>query len=565
MRTNTKFLSKLLVLAIIMIAMGCSKDESGETIPDGNNNGNIETRDGVTEDEIESDEGEIGISISAREIAKKGYNPSTAEITITATSNDIPKDNTVSIDPFTNIAYLSFENEGLSEEAKEELKGVDISIVIKSENGDELASTTISQIIFKSSPDEQEIDNENLEDQFAKINIRNDIAYYLQIVRDGNSDIHGAPTSWHYQDNTIDRPMVIYTLDRLDYSTDPPNGPGAAQYYSTFFFEEVENEPGVYTISVHDGDAIYYWYLNSSNRLNVQSVENRRLNGGNTPDTANRGNYKFRIEKVGLGQYIFISLKTGNAIAQTNGGAPNANANTTDNTPLYFRIMAFDIDWDIQTIEYKHLQPILPPAGTAFAYNSTLVNCSSGELSQEIGVEESRTSTSIFGWEESMSVSTSEEYSLSVSMESEISAEFYGVGSSISSSVSETYTASESKTRTSTTSGAFETSETITLSTKRSIIVPSKKATLVADIYQIYENIKIPFVQRFRIKGNYQEDGQALTGEEITTQFVFNQFTGVVTEVGGDYIEVTVRGTNTIDRLIDTKTIADDVPSNCGE
>ncbi|WP_190808286.1 hypothetical protein [Flagellimonas sp. S3867] len=563
MKTTIKLLSRFFTLLLLITILACTKDESGENLPNGTNK-KIETRDGVTEDEIEKDEGEIGLSISAREIAKKGYKPTSAEINIAATASDIPKENTVSIDPFTNIAYLSFKNEELSEEAKEELKGVDISIVIKDENGNELASTSISQVIFKSSPDEQEIDNENLEDQFAQINLRNDIAYYLQVVREGISDIYGAPTSWHYQDNLVDRPMVIYTLNQLDYSTDPPNGPGAAQYYSTFFFEEVENEPGVYNISVHDGDAIYYWYLNGDNRLNIQSVENRRLNGGNTPDTADRDNYKFKVEKVGLGQYTFTSIKTGNPIAQNNGGLPNANENTTDNAPLYFRIMAFDINWDIQTIEYKHLQPILPPAGTAFAYNSTLVNCSSGQLSQEVGVEESRTSTSIFGWEESMSVSSSEEYSLTVGMESEISAEFYGVGTSISSSVSETYTASESKTRTSTTSGAFETSETITLSTKRSIIVPSQKATLVADIYQTYENIKIPFVQRFRIKGNYQEDGQALTGNEITTQFVFNQFTGVVTEVGNDYIEVTVRGTNTIDRLIDTKTIADDVPSNCG-
>ncbi|MEM9649583.1 MAG: hypothetical protein AAF969_13985 [Bacteroidota bacterium] len=564
MKTNNKLIGGLLTMVMVLITLACSKDDPNTGNPDGGNDGSIETRDGVTEDEVETNEGEIGISISARKIAKKGYNPTTAEITIAATSPDIQKDNSVTIDPFTNIAYLSFENETLSEEAKDELKGVDISVVIKDENGDELAAKSISQAIFKSSPDEQEIDNENLEDQFAQIELREDISYYVQIVKDANNDIYGAPTSWHYQDNLVDRPMVIYTLSQLDYSTDPPNGPGAAQYYTTFYFDEVESEPGVYNISVHDGDAIYYWYLNSTNDLRIQSVENRRINGGNTPDAASRNNYKFRIEKVGLGQYAFVSIKTGNPLAQEEGGPPNANANTPDNAPLHFRIMAFDIDWDIQTIDYKHLQPILPPAGTAFAYNSTLVNCSSGELSQEVGVEESRTSTSIFGWEESMSVSASEEYSLNVSMESEISAEFYGVGSSIKSSVSETYTASETKTRTSTTSGAFETSESIILSTKRSVIVPSKKATLVADIYQIYENIKIPFVQQFQIKGNHQ-DGQALSGEEIITQFVFNQFTGVVTEVGGDFIKVTVRGTNTIDRLIDTKTIADDVPANCSE
>jgi len=70
-------------------------------------------------------------------------------------------------------------------------------------------------------------------------------------------------------------------------------------------------------------------------------------------------------------------------------------------------------------------------------------------------------------------------------------------------------------------------------------------------------------VQRFRIKGNYQEDGKALSGEEITTQFTFNSFTGVITDVQSDYIEVTVRGTNLINRLIETETISKDIEGAC--
>ena len=82
-------------------------------------------------------------------------------------------------------------------------------------------------------------------------------------------------------------------------------------------------------------------------------------------------------------------------------------------------------------------------------------------------------------------------------------------------------------------------------------------------MYQSYENVRVPYVQRFRVKGTYQEDGEDLTGEEILTQFSFNGFNGVVTEVGNNYIEVTVRGNNVIDRLIDTKTVADDTPADC--
>jgi len=69
-------------------------------------------------------------------------------------------------------------------------------------------------------------------------------------------------------------------------------------------------------------------------------------------------------------------------------------------------------------------------------------------------------------------------------------------------------------------------------------------------------------VQRFRVRGALE--GNALSGEEIMSQFHFNGFNGIVTEVGSDYIEVNVKGFTKVDKLIDTETSAEDVQTSCG-
>ncbi|MGD9328528.1 MAG: hypothetical protein PVH48_06130 [Cyclobacteriaceae bacterium] len=69
-------------------------------------------------------------------------------------------------------------------------------------------------------------------------------------------------------------------------------------------------------------------------------------------------------------------------------------------------------------------------------------------------------------------------------------------------------------------------------------------------------------MQRFRIFGKYQENNSELSGREILTQFAFNSFTGVVTEVQDNFIEVTVRGTTTMN-IIETFTDTRDIPDAC--
>ncbi len=547
MKNQIKILTRLLL--VFLLVWGCSNDD-GDPIP---TDSGVEELPGLDLEEFEIDEGEIGISISARNIAKKGYTPKIAEIEVNATTGDY--DQKVPFDSFNNIANLSFKNENLSEEAKTELEGgVGIRVKVLDENDNTLSILEISKVSFTPSPSEQEAPAEDLDDRYAKVILREDIKHFMQIVTNNSDEIFGAPNSTLFVNTVLlNTPIIVSPLESLDYNSEN------TETFTTYRFAEVPGEEGVFTISVHNGDDIHYLYIVPANsELRIQSKANLIRNGGN--NTGTPPNYKFRIDKVKAGLYMITPTFTGNPLSLL-GDRLNAGNSSAD--PTYFRILSFDIDWDIQPIESKFMRPIMPRSSTSEAYNSTLRNCSSGLLQQTIGRSESLETTETLGWQESMSVSTSREYLVSVTVEAEVSTKFFGAGGSVRSSVTGGYTFNKSKTRTSTRSQEIGKTKTTEISTERTQEVPPKTAITVADIYQTYENVRIPYVQRFRIKGNYQEDGKALSGQEITTQFGFNSFTGVITDVGGDYIEVTVRGVNLINRLIDTETISRDVEGAC--
>ncbi|GAA4270907.1 hypothetical protein GCM10022258_02000 [Aquimarina gracilis] len=532
------------------MVIACSKDDGDDVQPTVTE---VEELPGIDLEEFEIDKGEIGVSINARSIARKGYKPTTADVIVTATTGDYSQK--VPFDEFNNIANLSFKNENLSEEAQAELKdGVAITIKVLDENENELVTKVISKISFTSSPSEELISADDLEDRYAKVSIREDVKHYMQIVTGDNDEVYGAPNSILFPNTVLlNTPIVVSQLADLDYNSEN------TETFTTYRFEEIPNEEGVFTISVHNGTDIHYLYIVPANsELRIQSKANLIRNGGN--NTGNPPNYRFRIEKAEAGLYTITPTFTGNPLALI---GDRLNAGNSNSGPAYFRILSFDIDWDIQPIESKFMHPILPASTTSEAYNSTLRNCSSGSLEQTVGRSESLETKEILGWEESMSVSTSQEYSVSVTIEAEVSTKFFGAGGSVKSSVTGSYGFSKTRTQTSTRSGGYEETRTTEISTERTQGVPPGTAITVADVYQTYENVRIPYVQRFRIKGNYQEDGKALTGEEITTQFAFNSFTGVITDVQSDYIEVTVRGTNVINRLIETETISKDIEGAC--
>ena len=559
---------------IVATLLACSKDET--PIEPGENNGELEIISGLSTDDIETYEGEIGITISTRDIARKGYMPAQAEVTVNATSGNFSK--TVDIDPLLNISNLSYVVSELSEAAKTELSdGIGVSIKILDTDNNTLVDQTISTISFTSGLSTIEVDATSLADQFAEVNLKEGIRYHIQTVPSDGDEINGAIDAiLHTSGATYDggTPIIAADLGEVDYTS------SSIDNFYSYYFEEVPDQPFIYNIYVKNfnntGLRHYLYYSPNGNWLCINNL-NPTTTGVPTscvpPFEVACEIFKFRVRKGDNGLYTIIPISTNKAlkftqVSTTRNGAPyevkglKGNDDTSNADPVYFRILSLDIDWDIEILESKFLTPILPPAVTSFAYNSTLINCSSGSLSQEVGIEQTTQSVVTSGWSESMTLSTSKTYELSLTLETEVSASFRGFGASAKRTITGGYKVNKEVTKTRASSEALTNSQSVTLSSKRTQTVPSGKATLISDNYQTYSNINIPFVQRYRIKGNYPE-GAALSGKEITTQFAFNQFTGVVTAVGADFIEVTVRGTTTFDKLIDTETIARDVPPNC--
>lgn len=557
MKTNFKLLNRIFVLLFLVIALACSKDDAGNG-PD--ENGEVEElAPTISTQEFETDEGQIGLSISAREIARRGYKPVNAVISIGSTSTI--DDQTVPFDEFSNLAILSFENDELEDTLENELKdGVPVQVTVRDENDAVLVTQDFTKLSFKPSPDDEEISAEGLDDLFAEVTLRKDLKYYVQVVNEDNVVI-GAPGSQRYLDENNPATDIRFRTT-LNYSEEPDY----FEAFTTYYFEKIPGNEEYYSMAVKDDTEIHYLYMTGTGQLNIQSKENLDRNGENT-NVVDFDNYWFKILKEGSGLFKIVPFGTENPLITS--GSNFVLAGSSDPAePNYFRILLFDIDWDIQVVDSKFSKPIMPPSSTNSAYNSTLRNCSSGTLTQTVGESTTISTTQAAGYEETMSVSTTNTAGVEVSVEVsyEAEAKFFGSGTkkSITGSITGSYEYSKTATETNTRSRSLSTEKSVEVSVSREVGVPPGTAIAVADIYQQYQNIRVPFVQKFRIEGKYQEDGMLLTGQEILTQFAFNSFTGVITEVEANHIEVTVRGNTTIDRIIDTSTETRDIAGACG-
>ena len=208
----------MLTICFLSSSISCSKDETnsdepsvmdtdGDGIIDANDDcptqmglssnqgcpestGQIVETDGqVTEDDFEKFDGELGMVINARNIAKKGYNPANANIKIEAALGDYSQ--TITIEPITFIGQLRIPIKGLENDVVEELEeGVAVSIEIKDANGNRIISENFSAVIFRSNPQPVLLNVTNLEETeaFNTIALKEDTPYYMQSV-----DAEGQP------------------------------------------------------------------------------------------------------------------------------------------------------------------------------------------------------------------------------------------------------------------------------------------------------------------------------------------------------------------------------------
>ena len=177
------FFLKFVLSLLIILSIACSNDDDEDILT---GDGEVEEVNGISEDDLENYEGDLGLSINTRSLAKKGYNPSKVNITTSATQGNY--DQEIDVDPFTKIAQLRLPIEDLTESEEDELKdGVGLEYEVFDESNDLLVSESFSVVSFEENGNQFEVDASSLSFQQQELDFGDNIPYYLQLVNsDGN-------------------------------------------------------------------------------------------------------------------------------------------------------------------------------------------------------------------------------------------------------------------------------------------------------------------------------------------------------------------------------------------
>ncbi|WP_378176521.1 hypothetical protein [Aquimarina sp. SS2-1] len=548
-----------LITTIFSINISCSKDDQVTEIEEP---GEIVQSTGISADAFETYPGDLGLVLDTREIAKKGYKPTKAEIIVAASEGDFSR--TITIDPISFMAQIKISKEGLSEAVIAELtSGVNVSSIIKDENGNILL-TDEGTISFQPNPTAKTVNANNLQEttENAKLNLSEDTFYYFQVL-----DADGNPTNssmMHNSNSGFDN--VMWTNSDGTF-----NGNEISRNFS---FIPVSGEPNTFFIKLRDGGRF----------LSMASLTQNSSAGGvfyqhlgpsisaatELSQVQNNNNTKFKIVKLSdsvyeLQTYTGIPIRLASGIGLTTNSVVTSSSFSPpiNSDPITWRLISTTIDWTVENEGTTFLDPILGQAITDFKFNSTLINCGQGSLSQTVGVKDEEKENGTVGWEESLSINTTNSVGVSATVGVSFDAKFFGTGATYNASLTLNYNYSRSVTETNSTFEEKSKEISKTTFAERTVTVPSGSASLVYDAFQFYDSTRINFVQRLRIRGVDSQTGQSLSGEEIRSQFHFSGFNGVITAVDQNSIVITLRGTTILDKIIETESNVQNVAANC--
>ncbi|EDP70802.1 hypothetical protein FBALC1_08583 [Flavobacteriales bacterium ALC-1] len=541
MKTAIKNLQLLTLCAFLIISFGCSKDEDVV----GPGTGDLESLAGITANELENYSGDLGIIVETRSLVKKGYNPSM--VIISTGANEGNYDQELDVDPFTNIARLKLSIDDLTENAEDELRnGVSIDIEILDPNGNTITSESYSIMSFTQGNNEIDVDASALEANNLELDFNPSVRYYLQLVNaQGN---YGNKVVWKPGSGDDG------SLRLVERSSSFNQGVTSEQFF-VHKYENSDNEFAIYS-------AITNRYLRIGTSTRTFRQSGAYSYPSTNPDVLG-SDLRFIIQKESNGLYTIRGASDGNVLRRTSSSSGiNWDTNTTG-VIQYFKIIALDVNWEVTQLDTEYLQPILPTVDTSFGFNSTLRNCGSGYLEQDIIFENEVVTTYTTAMSETIGFSSRTTSSLDVSVSATAEASFFGNGGSVTGEVSTGLEVSVEAQSESTVSSEESISETNSWSSVRTVRVLPGNASLVYDAYQKYSNVKVPYVKRLRIKGNHSESSATFSGLEIATQLNMTRFTGVITNIGSDYVEVTIQGNMIMDNMVDSQTEVRDVAANC--
>lgn len=554
-----------LIASLFLICLSCSKDD---LILDngGSDNNEIIQSNGISADAFDTYEGDVGLVIDAREIAKKGYKPTKATVTVNATHGNYSQ--TIDIDPISLLGQIKIPLAGMSVTAKNELiDGILVSSEIKNASGNTIIQDPETVISFQSNPSIKTVNATNLTEtqENAKINLSENTHYYFQAL-----NANGEPIAEAMKHNTKTGWSDVMTITRIvTFSGDEP--------ILNFTFVPISGEDNTFAIRLKNGRFLQYksqfWQDYSGmilfqKTLNSGPIASSLTSFSAVQSSPNYNFFKWKLVKLDTGIYQLqnvngVAVKVAPGVGLTTQNVVNTPTGSITATSVNWRLISTTIDWSVQNVGTNFLEPILPKAQTGFEFNSTLTNCGQGSLSQTVGTAITETRSRVIGWEESLSITTSNTVSVSATVGVEFDAKFFGTGASYNASITAGYEYSRDVTSSSSNFEEFESTVDETLFAERTVTVLPNSASLVYDVFQFYPNTKVNFVQRLRISGVDSQTGKSLSGEEIRSQFHFSGFNGVITAVEPTSIVITLRGTTVLDKIIQTESKVQDVPANC--
>ena len=483
--------------------------------------------------------GSIGLVIDVRSIFRKGYIPTEAEVKF---QDQSALDTTLEIDPLTNLAILSIHNDSLTEDQKTAFAaGVATNIVIRDEGQAELVNFD-DQLVLDNSNRPLRLQTE-LPYVPRPVVIEEDKPYLLQLE--------------DFDDVLLRRsgPLSIGT---------GPYDPSDADAQQFFFTQATGADTYVVGQSFNGPSPRTLWCVVFGTTAVLEDagryLELREFcdQGADTAELVLEQDVDgwVRLKLQSTDEYV-VWIDSEMIFSE------GTHSNTAEEASR-FRVISDNIDWTIADRGTAFEQPIMPPARLDFAYRARLTNCSAATLTETIGRTQTRTRTTTFGTSESMQLFSSLSIKVGTKVGAEAGVDVSGLGSAkVTAEVSTEIDFSTSLTYA--TGNTFEESTAVTdeVSRTRVVEMPPFTAVRVSDFVRTIEDVVIPFTQVFRVRGRYRDDDIALSGPEIATQMLFNFFDGVITQVSGDFLDISIRGKAVVDQFFEAETTVIDVPGAC--
>jgi hypothetical protein len=564
---------KLIACAILCFSGLSSCTEVEVIYPEEKENISIENIGGNV-DEIETDNGEIGALIDVRSINRKGYSPKTVNISF---PNYRQYDSTLEVDEILNITKFNILNDSLTPEEKEDFKnGVMTEIEIY--DGQQLLASYSGEIDLDDS--NNPISFETDLDYIPKpISLKKDLPYLMMFRYEWGGLNYPSDGVNTMESSLSDLLFEVRPFDPIEM------GP-----LQSFYFRHVEGNR--YNIRLpaicqdFEGNVIE---CPPNNFVGYQEISSggwiTMVESSSTPEVfrpylevseANSQVAEFELVENEDG-WIEMFYIDGNSKLQpwtdwVNGNLWFGNGLAGD-INAEIRLVSDNVSYNLEDLGTRYYEPIIPAVKADFAFWSTISNCSSTSITEEVGRIQTITRETSMATTESLQLFSSETLAISGTIEVGFEAQAGGgeaTGGSyaqINGKVSVTAGGEWSTTTTRTTERMIQetVTEEIEVSRLRTVSVAPYSGIEVFDYIKKVDNVRIPFIKTYKITGRDKFFNSDLSGEELVSLFVGNLFGGVISRVEQDYIEVTIRGYSLTNSFFESFSGANDLANPCSD